>query len=81
MITTLSDCSKLLPTKNEASLIRELVQAAKLHLKQRKKISLSVLEKDLELIKIKASRKGIPYDAYINMLIHKDATSQWQRMN
>ena len=50
-----------------------LVHAAKLHAKIKKSITLRVHEIDLEAMRLKASRLGIPYQTYINMLIHKDA--------
>jgi predicted DNA binding CopG/RHH family protein len=42
------------------------------HLK-RKSIHLKVLEDDLQRIKIKAIEEGVPYQALINLLIHKYA--------
>lgn len=52
-----------------------LKQAAKNHLKRKKSITIRVSEIDLEAMQIKASKLGIPYQTYINMVIHKDAIS------
>lgn len=48
--------------------------AAKAHLKRKYPITIRVAERDIEAIKIKASKLGLAYQTYINMLIHKDAT-------
>ncbi len=49
--------------------------AAKNHLHDKKSITIRIATKDIEAVKIKASKYGIPYQTYINMLIHKDVTS------
>ena len=48
--------------------------ATKQHLKNKRSITLRVAEQGIEAIKIKASKCGIPYQTYINTLIHLDAT-------
>ena len=48
--------------------------AAKTHLKKKQSITIREAEQDIETIKIKASKLGLPYQTYINMLIHKEAT-------
>ena len=53
---------------------KSLQQTAKNHLKDKKPITISVSQQDIEAIKIKASKLGIAYQTYINMLIHKEAT-------
>lgn len=53
-----------------------LRKAASLHSTKRKSITLRIHAMDLEAMKINASKVGIPYQTYINMLIHKDATSE-----
>ena len=58
--------------KQEMSLLK---QAAIEHTKRKKSITLRIHEHDLEAMRIKASKLGIPYQTYINMLIHKDAIS------
>lgn len=59
--------------KNRESL--ELFQdAAKAHLKRKQPITIRVAARDIEAIKIKASKLGLAYQTYINMIIHKEAT-------
>jgi len=41
--------------------------------KHKKPISIRVRESDLAIMKIKALAQGIPYQTYINTLIHNDA--------
>ncbi len=65
----------LQPIPNLKSEIDKIKQAAIIHSKRRKSITLRINEIDLETIRIKASKLGIPYQTYINMLIHKDAIS------
>lgn len=50
--------------------------AALSHSRRKKSITLRVHEIDLEVMRIKASKLGVPYQTYINMLIHKDAISR-----
>lgn len=52
-----------------------LRNAAKNHIKKKKSITIRVSETDLEAMHIKASKLGVPYQTYINILIHKDAVS------
>ena len=52
-----------------------LKEAASNHVKRKKSITIRISEIDLESMQIKASKLGIPYQTYINMLIHKDAIS------
>ena len=65
---------KQLPMKNMSREISLLTSTAALHSKSKKSITIRVHEMDLEAIRIKASRVGVPYQTYINMLIHNDAT-------
>lgn len=44
-------------------------------LNKRKKISLELLENDLEKIKIEANKNGIPYQTLISSIIHNYTTS------
>ena len=53
----------------------KLQSAAKKQLKAKKPITIRIGLSDIEAIKLKASKCGVPYQTYINMLIHKDATS------
>jgi len=48
--------------------------AAKAHLRKKYPITIRVARQDIEAIKIKASKLGLAYQTYINMLIHKEAT-------
>jgi predicted DNA binding CopG/RHH family protein len=52
-----------------------LTRTALAHGKRKKSITLRIHELDLETMKIKASKLGLPYQTYINMLIHKDTTT------
>lgn len=65
----------LTPISDMQAEMTALKKAAQQHTKRKKSITLRVHEIDLETMKIKASKLGIPYQTYINMLIHKDATS------
>lgn len=51
--------------------------ASKEYLQNKQSITIRVNEKDLEAMRIKASKIGVPYQTYINMLIHKDAVNGW----
>lgn len=51
-------------------------KAAHAYKKRKKSITLRVHESDLEVMRLKACRMGIPYQTYINILIHKDAISR-----
>lgn len=59
--------------KNVEDEIALLTETAKSHIKRKKSITIRIREVDLEIIQIKASKLGIPYQTYINMLIHKNA--------
>lgn len=65
------------PVENLEQRMLELKHAAKEYLQNKQSITIRVNEKDLEAMRIKASKLGIPYQTYINMLIHKDAISGW----
>ena len=47
--------------------------AAQQYLKNKKSITIRIANYDLEAIKLKASKIGLAYQTYINMLIHQDA--------
>ncbi len=55
-------------------LIDNFQTAAAKHLKSKKSITIRVANHDLEAIKIKASKMGLAYQTYINMLIHQAAS-------
>lgn len=65
----------LKPAKDKQKLVGDLTHAARRHVQNKKPITIRLSVQDLEAIKIKASRCGLPYQTYLNMLIHKDATS------
>lgn len=56
------------------SLLDDFKIAATKHLKNKKSITIRVANHDLEAIKIKASKMGLAYQTYINMLIHHAAS-------
>lgn len=56
-------------------LVAQLQEAAKKHVHNRKSITIRVVERDLNAIKFKAAKKALPYQTYLNMLIHQDAIS------
>ena len=64
----------LQPITNIAEEIALLKNVASNHSKNRKSITIRIPEMDLEAIRLKASKAGIPYQTYINMLIHQDAS-------
>jgi predicted DNA binding CopG/RHH family protein len=61
--------------KASKQLAKMLQSAAKAQLKDKKPITIRIAVNDIEAMKFKASKCGVPYQTYINMLIHKDATS------
>lgn len=61
--------------EDESSFRKKIVNAARKHILDKKPITLRVSAHDIEAIRFKASKAGIPYQTYISMLIHKDATS------
>ena len=63
------------PLKNREERMSMIVEAAKRHVHAKKSITLRVREHDLEVMRLRAARLGVPYQTYINMLIHKDALS------
>jgi predicted DNA binding CopG/RHH family protein len=71
-----SNLEKSTPVANVEVLMEKVKLAAKEHVKRKKSVTLRVPEMDLEAIRIKASKLGIPYQSYIGMLIHKDATGR-----
>ena len=52
---------------------REIQEIAKnsIEKKQRKLISIRVPNEDLELLKLRAKREGMPYQTLINSILHK----------
>jgi predicted DNA binding CopG/RHH family protein len=70
-----SNLEKLERIGNLKEEIAFLTQTAKNQKKSKKSITIRINEVDLEIMQIKASKLGIPYQTYINMLIHKNAMS------
>lgn len=63
----------LKPSKNQKKLRKQLVEAAKEYVAARKSITIRVMNGDIIAIKAKAAKAGVPYQTYINSLIHKEA--------
>ncbi|BDU60760.1 hypothetical protein FLA4_11700 [Candidatus Rickettsia kotlanii] len=51
-----------------------LQKFAKAHLSKKGSVTIKIAEHNIEAIKIKDSKHGLPYQTYLNMLIHSDAT-------
>ncbi len=52
-----------------------LIQAAaNRHTTRKKSVTIRIHELDLEAIKIIASKKGMPYQTYLNVIIHREAS-------
>lgn len=64
------------PLTNQKELSATLKKAAKKHIQNKKPITIRLSIEDLEAIKIKASKCGLPYQTYLNMIIHKDAITK-----
>lgn len=58
---------------NTLSSPQSLIIAAKATLKKNKNINIRITENDLETIKMKAAREGLPYQTLIGSLLHKYA--------
>ena len=54
--------------------VEQFKQSAIKHLKTKRPVTIRIANNDLEAIKIKASKSGVAYQTYINMIIHKEAT-------
>ena len=61
---------------DKAEKIAALKSAVSKKYNQRKAINIKVLESDLELIKAKALKEGMPYQTLINSVLHKYVTNQ-----
>lgn len=59
------------PIKLTSTQRKKYAQAAKATLKKNKHIHLRISEMDLEGIRTKAAREGIPYQTLITSIIHK----------
>lgn len=64
-----------LPDKEEKiAKIKSMVSAK---YQQRKAINIKILESDLELLKAKALKEGMPYQTLINSVLHRFVTNQF----
>ena len=70
-----NNLEKFLKKSSSAALKSKLKNAAKTHLNSKRLVSLRITEEDIEAMKIKASKAGLPYQTYIKMIIHRDACS------
>ena len=61
---------EIIDEKRKDQLLGDIKKAAKNHMK-RKTISLRILERDLRKMKVIAMKKWIPYQTYINMVLHE----------
>ena len=66
---------KAKPSKNEKKHIAMLKEAAKNYMAQKQPITIRVNNDDITAIKAKAAKVGIPYQTYLNIIIHKEAVS------
>ncbi len=61
------------PIINDKDYMNQLRKAAIEHQKKQS-ITIRITNNDLDSIKLKASKKGIEYQTYINMIINKEKT-------
>ncbi|HBE01768.1 MAG TPA: hypothetical protein DC049_04755 [Spirochaetia bacterium] len=59
-------------SENEYKKINKIIDKAN----QKKIISIRINENDLETIKLKAGKEGMPYQTYISSVLHKYITNQ-----
>ena len=59
------------PVKNQAKAKREAMEAAKNTLSKTRNINLRLSERDLQKLKARAAREGIPYQTLAASLIHR----------
>jgi predicted DNA binding CopG/RHH family protein len=70
-----NDFELLKPIDNIKEEVTLLQQAAKNHKRKKKSITIRINELALKAVQLKASKLGIPYQTYINVLIHKSVKS------
>ena len=61
------------PVKNLAKVKRDLMLAARNTLNKTRNINLRLSERDLQKLKAKAVREGIPYQTLASSILHKSA--------
>jgi len=59
---------------NGAPVSNDMVLGAKETMKKNKNINIRISENDLEAIKLRAAREGMPYQTLIGSIIHKYAS-------
>lgn len=64
---------KAKPVKNQKANLAKLKLAKKNYIAAKKSVTIRLSEGDLEAMKLKAEKMGIPYQTYINIVIHRDA--------
>lgn len=62
------------PVKNFAKRKKELMQIARNTLNKTRNINLRLSERDLQKLKAKAAREGIPYQTLASSILHKVAS-------
>lgn len=62
------------PVKNFAKRKKELMQIARNTLNKTRNINLRLSERDLQKLKAKAVREGIPYQTLASSILHKSAS-------
>ena len=63
------------PVKNLAKRKKELIQIARNTLNKTRNINLRLSERDLQKLKAKAAREGLPYQTLVSSVLHKFATN------
>ena len=66
---------KIKPVKNQKANLAKPKLAKKNYIAAKKSVTIRLSEGDLEAMKLKAEKMGIPYQTYINIVIHRDAVS------
>ncbi len=62
-----------IPVKNFAKRKKELMQIARNTSNKTKNINIRISERDLQKLKSKAAREGIPYQTLASSILHKSA--------
>ena len=66
---------KMKQPRNHKQIKKMLVTAANNYFKERNPVTIRILNSDIEIMKEKAEKMGVPYQTYINIVIHRDAVS------
>lgn len=61
--------------KNKKAVNAMLVKAAKNYVAEKKSVTIRIASDDLEAMRLKAQKMGVPYQTYINIVIHRDAVN------